>query len=105
MGDVDAGTLELLHLGYGFAFDVVFTDCAAQEGLNEIDERGAEVFAVGADEGGDGFRGRGGSSVGEEDVAAYAEGWIGMGDGDGVVEGGARGHEGGRGCRLRRGVP
>ncbi len=97
MGDVDAGTLELLHLGGGFAFDVVFADSAAQERLDEVDERGAKVFAVGADERGDAFRGRDGSSVGEDDVAADAESGVGMGDGDCVLEGGAGGHEGGGG--------
>ena len=30
-------------------------------------------------------------------MAAYAEGGVGVGDGDGVVEGGAGGHEGGGG--------
>ena len=38
MSDVDAGTLELLHLGDSFAFDIVFADGAAQESLNEVDK-------------------------------------------------------------------
>src|SRR5205814_7517124 len=70
---------------------------AVRGGLVEVDERGAKVFAVWGDEGGDGCRGRDGTSVGEDDVAVYPEGWIGVGDGDGVVEGGAGGHEGGGG--------
>ncbi len=37
VGDVDAGVLELLDLGECFAFDVVFADLAAQEGVNEVD--------------------------------------------------------------------
>lgn len=35
-------------------------------------------------------------SVGEDDVAAYAECGVAAGDGHGVVEGGAGGHEGSR---------
>jgi hypothetical protein len=97
MGDVDAGALELLNLSDGFAFDIVFADGAAEKGLDEVDEGGAKVFAIGADEGGDGFRGRDGGSVSEDDVTAYSEGWIGMGDGDGVLEGSAGGHQSGGG--------
>ena len=100
MGDVDAGTLKLLHLGDGLAFYIVFADGAAQESLNEIDERGAKVSAVGADERGDAFRGRDGSSVGKDDVAAHAESRVGMGDGDGVLECGAGGHQSGGGEGL-----
>ena len=97
VGDADAGTLELLHLGDGFAFDVLFADCAAQESLDEVDERWAKVFAVGADEAGDRL-GRGDrSSVGEDDVTAYSEGWVGVGDGDGILERCAGGHERGGG--------
>ena len=87
MGDVDSGALEFLDLGEGFAGDVLFADVAAEEGLEEVDERGAEGFAVGADEGGDLFGGQDGDAVGEYDVAAYAEGGVGVGDGDGVVKG------------------
>ena len=97
VGDVDAGALEFLDLGEGFAFDVFFADDAAEESLEEVDERGAEVFAVGADEGGDAFGGRDGDAIGEDDVAAYAECGVGMGDGDGVLEGRAGGHESGGG--------
>src|SRR5258708_27474745 len=97
MGDGDAGALELLHLGHGFAFDIVFADGAAQESLKEVDERGAKVLAVGADEGGDASGGRDGGSVSEDDVTAYAQSWIRLGDGDGVLEGGAGGHQGGGG--------
>lgn len=57
VGDMDAGTLKLLHLGDRLAFDIVFTDSAAQECLDEVDERGAKVFAVGAEERGNAFRG------------------------------------------------
>ena len=95
--DVDACALEFLDLGGGFAFDVGGADLAAEEGLNEIDEGGAEGFAVGAEECGDAF-GRGdGDAVGEDDVAAYAEGGVGVGGGDGVGKGWAGGHESGGG--------
>src|SRR5712691_5779227 len=100
MGDVDAGTLKLLHLGDSFAFDIVFTDGAAQESLNEVDERGAKVLAVAADERGNAFGGRDGSPVGKDDVAAHAESRIGMGNGDSVLECGAGGHQGGGGEGL-----
>ena len=57
VGDVDAGALEFLDLGEGFALDVLFADVAAKEGLEEVDEGGTEGLAVGAEEGGDGRRG------------------------------------------------
>ena len=97
VGDGDAGALELLHLGEGLALDVVFADGAAQERLNEVDERGAKALAIGAEERGDAVGRRDGDAVGKDDVAAYAEGGIGVGDGDGVVEGWAGGHQGGGG--------
>jgi hypothetical protein len=53
VGDVDSGALEFLYLRCGFAKDVYFADVAEKEGLEKVDERGAEGFAVGADEGGD----------------------------------------------------
>jgi hypothetical protein len=98
--DVDARALELLHLGDGLAFDIVFADGAAEEGLNEVEKRGAKAFAVGAEERGDGLRRRGGNPVGKDDVAAYAEGRIGVGDGDGIVECSASGHQGSGGERV-----
>ena len=97
VGDVDAGALELLYLGEGFALDVVFADLAAKERLDEVDEGGTKGLAVGAEEGGDALGRRDGDAVGEDDVAADAEGRVGVGDGDGVVEGRAGGHEGGGG--------
>jgi hypothetical protein len=97
VGDADAGSLEVLDLGEGFALDVVFADDAAEERLDKVEERGAEVFAVGAEESGDGLGRRDGGAVGEDDVAADAEGGVGAGDGDGVVERRAGGHEGGGG--------
>ena len=97
VGDVDAGALELLDLGEGFALDVVFADGAAEESLNEVDERGAKVLAVGAEERGDAFGG-------ETGVPSVRTMWqptprvgMGVGDGDGVVERGAGGHQGGGG--------
>ncbi len=97
VGDADAGALQLLDLGEGFALDLVFADRAAEERLDEVEQRGAEGFAVGAKEGGDAFGRRDGGAVGEDDVAADAEGGVGAGDGDGVVEGWAGGHESGGG--------
>jgi len=97
VGDVDAGALELLNLGKGFAGDVFCADAAAKERLNEIEQGRAKGFAVGAEETGDCIGRRDGNSIGEDDVAADAEGWVSTGDGDGVVEGWAVGHEGCRG--------
>lgn len=97
VGDGDAGALELADLGEGFAFDVCGGDFVEEEGFDEVDEFRAEVFAVVAEEGGDGFGRRGGDAVGEGDVAADGERGVGVGDGDGVVEGVAGGHEGGGG--------
>ncbi len=37
MGDADAGALQLLDLGEGFALDLVFADGAAQERLHEVE--------------------------------------------------------------------
>jgi len=92
VGDGDTGALELLDLGEGFALDVFFVDLAAQECLDEVEERGAEGFAVGAEEGGDGVGRGGGDAVGQDDVAAHAEGGVGVGGGDGVVKCRAGGH-------------
>ena len=102
VSDLDAGELKLLDLGAGFAFNVVFANFAAQESLNEIDERGTKGFAVGADERGNAFRSRDGDPVGENDVTAYAEGWIGVSDSNCVIEGWASCHQscGGEGPRL-----
>ena len=94
VGDVDAGALELLDLGEGFALDVVFADVAAEEGLCEVDDAGAKGFAVAAEEGGDALGMGYGNSVDEGDVAADAESGVGVGYGDGVVECGAGCHEG-----------
>ena len=38
VGDVDAGALEFLDLGEGFALDVIFADAAAEERLDEVAE-------------------------------------------------------------------
>jgi len=92
--DADAGGLQFGDLGEGFALDLVFVDVAAQEGLREVEEGGAEGGAIAAEERGDGFGWGDGVAVGEDDVAADAECGVGVGDGDGVVEGGAGGHEG-----------
>jgi peptidoglycan/LPS O-acetylase OafA/YrhL len=97
VGDVDAGALEALDLGGGFADDVFFVDLAEEGGEEEVGEGGAEGFGVAAEEGGDAVGVGEGCAVGEDDVAADAEGGMGAGDGDGVVEGGAVGHEGGGG--------
>jgi hypothetical protein len=94
VSDVNADALEFLNLGESFAGDVFFANLAAEEGLDEVDERGAEGPAVGTDEGWDGFGVGDGDAVGKDDVAAYAEGWVGTGDGYGIVEGCAGGHEG-----------
>lgn len=72
VGDGDAGLLEFADLGEGFALNVVFADAAAEESVEEVDERGTEVFAVRAEEGRDGFWWRGGSAVGDDDVATDA---------------------------------
>jgi len=61
--------LELLPLGDGFAFDIVFADGAAQESLNEVDERGAKNSCRRGDEGGM-LSGRDGGSVSEDDLTA-----------------------------------
>ena len=94
VGDGDAGMHEASDLGVGFAHDVLFTDLTEEESTEEGDERGAEGFTVGAYEGRDLFGRRGGGAVGEDDVTADAEGRVGVGENDGVVEGGASGHEG-----------
>jgi len=97
VGDADAGGEELLDLGFGFAFDVLFLDAAEDEGAEEVDQTWAEVGGAGGEEGGDGFGGRDGEAVGEDDVAADAKSGVRLGEGDGIVEGGAAGHEGGGG--------
>jgi hypothetical protein len=99
VGDVDARVYETGDLRIGFAHDVFLTDLTEEKSAEEGDEGGAERFAVGADEGGD-LLGRGGrSAICEDDVAADAERGVGASDGDGVLECGAGGHEGGGGER------
>ncbi len=82
-----------MDLSEGFAFDVVLADVAAEEGLGEVDDAGAKGLAVAAEEGGDALGVGYGDCVDESDVAADAEGGVGVGDGDGVVKCGAGGHE------------
>ena len=43
VGDVDAGALEFLNLGDGFAGDLVLTDSAAKQGLEEVEQRGTRT--------------------------------------------------------------
>ena len=100
VGDVDAGTLEFLDLGESFALDVIFIDVVAEECLSEVEEGGAEGFAVGTEEGRDAVGVGCGDAVGEDDVAAYGERGVAAGDGDSVVEGRAGGHEGRGGERA-----
>jgi hypothetical protein len=90
--DRDACELELLNLSCGFADDVYFADVAEEEGLEEVDKRGAEGPAVGSDEGWDSLGWQDRDTVSKDDVAAYAEGRIGVGVGDSIVEGRACGH-------------
>ncbi len=97
MGDVDACVLQLLDLGEGFAFEVVFANGSAKESLYEVEKRGAKGFAVWAEERGDTVGWRNGGTVGEDDMATDPEGWIGLGDAEGVVKGWAGGHKGGGG--------
>ena len=74
-------------------------DAEGEEVADEGGEGRPEGLAVGA-EGGD-FAGREcGGSVDEQDVAADFEVGVGAGDGDGVVEEGSGGHEGGGGERV-----
>ena len=95
--DGDAVLLDAEDLGVGFLGDVGFMDAAEQEVADEVGELGSETAAVGTEECGDGVgRGEGGA-VGEDDVAADGEGGVGAGDGNGVVECAAAGHEGGGG--------
>jgi hypothetical protein len=68
--------------------------------LQEVEVRRAEGFAVGTEQRGNGFRVRDGDAVGEDEVAADAEGGVAQGDFDGVVERGAGGHEGCGGERV-----
>ena len=99
VGDADAGVLQAADLGGGFGFDFGGSDAESEEIARECDEAGAERMAVGA-EGGDLFWRKRRGSVDEEDVAADFQFRIGMGDGDGVVEEGSRGHEGSGGERV-----
>jgi hypothetical protein len=72
VSDADSGLLEFLNLSESLAFDLLLADFAAQECLEEVDERGTKGFAIGAEECGDGFRWGDGNAIGEEDVTAYA---------------------------------
>ena len=93
VGNADPRALKLLNLREGFARNLFFADLSEQKSPHKIDQRWAEVFAVGTEERGDGAGRRDGRAVGEHDVAANAERGVGAGDGNGVVEGGAGGHQ------------
>lgn len=93
--DVEACCLELADLCEGFGSDVGCAQLTTHDCEDEGEERGAEVYVVGADKRGNGGGGRGGSAVGEDDVAADAERRVALRDANGVVEGRACGHEGG----------
>ena len=97
MGNGDAGVLQLLDLGESFAGDLVLLNVAAEERLQEVEKGWAKGLSVGAEQAGDGFARGDGSSVGEDDVSADTERWVRAGDSDGVVEGGAGGHQRGGG--------
>lgn len=99
VGDGDAGLLEALDLGGGFGFDFLFADAAQHEVANKFAEGGAE-FVVLAEQGGDLLLGRGGLTVDQNDVAAYAQGRRLACGPHGIVEGGSGCHEGGGGERA-----
>ena len=94
VGDGDSGELQLADLGERLATDVGGEDAAAEGSVREGHEGGSEAAAVGADEAGDAGGGRDGDAIDENDVAADAEAGVAMGDGDGVREGRAVGHQG-----------
>ncbi len=94
VGDVQAGALQVLDLGLGFAGNVSLVDGAADERLEEVEIGRAEGLAVGAEQGGDGFGVRDGNAVDEDEVTADAQRRIAAGDCDSVGEGLAGGHEG-----------
>ena len=97
VGDGDACTLQLCDLREGLAGDVGWVDATEEERAEESRQAGTERLLVRADEGRDGRGCRDWDAVGKDDVAADSEGWMGVGDGDGVVERGAIGHERGGG--------
>lgn len=87
VGDVDAGALKFLHLSDGLALDIVFADGSAQQRLDEVDERWAKGLAIGTEQSGDAVGMRDGNPVGKDNMAAYAEGGVGVGYRDCVLEG------------------
>ena len=99
VGDAEARVLQPAELGGGFGGDFDGADAEGEEVADERDEAGAERLAVGA-EGGDLFGGQCRGAVHKEDVAADFELRVGVSGGDGIVEEGGCGHEGGGGERV-----
>ena len=97
VSDGDAGCLELSDLRDGFALDLFRADAASEERGEEAAQRRTEGAAVWTKKRKDGFRRGDGLAVDEDDVAADAKRGMRASDGDGVVKGGARGHQCGRG--------
>ena len=97
VGEKEAGRLETTDLGDGLAGDVVGVDVAAKDIKGEAGEGGAEKLALWSDKGRNGAGVGGGDAVGKDDVAADAKARVATRDGNGIVESGARGHEGGGG--------
>lgn len=97
VGRVDAERLELTDLCGGFAFDLHGADAAGVEGEEKAYKRAAELAGAGFEESGDFVCGRCWGAVQEDDMTAYAEGRVRMGDADGVVKSGPAGHQSGGG--------
>ena len=99
VSDADAGALQPLDLGEDFALNLIFTDGAAQQRLHEVDQRRSKGLAVWAKKGRNTFRWGDWGAVGKDDMAADAEGWVRVRDGNGVVKGRAGCHKssGGKG--------
>ncbi len=96
VADTESGALQGADLGGGFALDVGFGDAAALEGKEEAGQ-GVAQAARWCEERGDAGECGEGCAVDEDDMAADVKGGMSVGCLDGVLKGGATGHEGGGG--------
>ena len=92
---LNSDALKLLNLGESLAANILFADFAAQQSLKEVDKRRTKRFAIGADQTRNALGRRDGQAIGENDMTAYTEGGVRVGDFDSIVEG--------RSCRHQRG--
>ncbi len=84
--DVDAGVLKLFYLRESLTFDIVPTDLAAQQSLDEVEERGAKGLAIRPKKGWDALRRRRWNPIRKDNMTTHAERRMSERNSDGIFE-------------------